>query len=87
MSDDASMNALSGDLAERTRAIVSGGCDMVLHCNGVMEEMQAVLANTPVLRGKALKRAERALACLDKTMDDDEIAMRDAFANHLAAVA
>lgn len=87
MSDDSSMNALSGDLATRTRAIFSGGCDMVLHCNGVMEEMQAVLENTPVLGGKALKRAEKALARLDKTVEDDEIAMRDAFANHLAAVA
>ncbi|MGB8817620.1 MAG: beta-N-acetylhexosaminidase [Rhizobiaceae bacterium] len=87
MSDDASMNALSGDLATRTRAIFSGGCDVVLHCNGVMEEMQAVLANTPVLSGKALERAQKALACLDKTSDDDELAMRDAFANHLAAVA
>jgi hypothetical protein len=49
--------------------------------------MQAVLANTPVLHGKALERAERALDCLDKAVDEDEIAMRDAFANHLAAVA
>jgi beta-N-acetylhexosaminidase len=87
MSDDASMNALSGDLATRTRAIFSGGCDVVLHCNGVMEEMQAVLANTPVLSGKALERAQKALACLDNTSDDDELAMRDAFANHMAAVA
>ena len=34
MSDDVSMNALAGSIAERTRAIVSAGCDMVLHCNG-----------------------------------------------------
>ncbi|MGL4490099.1 MAG: beta-N-acetylhexosaminidase [Rhizobiaceae bacterium] len=87
MSDDASMNALSGDLAQRTRAIFSGGCDVVLHCNGVMDEMKAVADNTPVLGGKALARAEAALARLENIVDEDELAMRDAFANHVAAVA
>jgi beta-N-acetylhexosaminidase len=87
MSDDASMNALSGDLAMRTRAIFAGGCDVVLHCNGMMDEMSAVLDNTPMLAGKALARAEAALARLDNVVDEDELAMRDAFANHLAYVA
>jgi beta-N-acetylhexosaminidase len=62
MSDDVSMNALSGSIAERTRAIVTAGCDMVLHCNGNLEEMRAVARQTPELSGKALQRAERALA-------------------------
>jgi beta-N-acetylhexosaminidase len=87
MSDDASMNALSGDLAQRTRAIFSGGCDVVLHCNGVMDEMNAVANNTPILTGKALARAQAALARLDDGNDGDELALRDAFANHLAALA
>src|SRR3954447_12560415 len=39
MSDDVSMNALAGSLAERTRALLSAGCDMVLHCNGKLDEM------------------------------------------------
>ena len=62
MSDDVSMNALSGSIAERTRAIFSAGCDMVLHCNGSLEEMREVAAETPELSGKALQRAEQALA-------------------------
>src|SRR4051812_33976428 len=62
MSDDVSMNALAGSLAERTRAIVAAGCDMVLHCNGKLDEMRAVARETPELSGMALKRAERALA-------------------------
>ena len=62
MSDDVSMNALSGSIAERTRAIFSAGCDVVLHCNGKLDEMQEVAAETPELSGKALVRAERALA-------------------------
>jgi beta-N-acetylhexosaminidase len=62
MSDDVSMNALAGSIAERTRAIVSAGCDMVLHCNGKLEEMREVARETPELTGEALKLAERALA-------------------------
>jgi beta-N-acetylhexosaminidase len=56
------MNALAGSLAERTRALIAAGCDMVLHCNGKLDEMQDVARETPELTGKALERANRALA-------------------------
>jgi beta-N-acetylhexosaminidase len=62
MSDDVSMNALTGSIAERTCAIVSAGCDMVLHCNGDLAEMRQVAGEAPELSGEALKRAQRALA-------------------------
>jgi beta-N-acetylhexosaminidase len=62
MSDDVSMNALHGSIAERTRAIVAAGCDMILHCNGKLDEMRQVAGETPLLAGDALARAERALA-------------------------
>jgi beta-N-acetylhexosaminidase len=62
MSDDVSMNALAGTITERTRAIVSAGCDMVLHCNGKLDEMRDVARETPELAGDALQRAIRALA-------------------------
>lgn len=62
MSDDVSMNALAGSLAERTRAIVTAGCDMVLHCNGNFDEMREVARETPELSGRALERATAALA-------------------------
>jgi beta-N-acetylhexosaminidase len=62
MSDDVSMNALSGSIAERTRAILAAGCDMVLHCNGKLDEMREVARETPELSGKAMERARRALA-------------------------
>jgi beta-N-acetylhexosaminidase len=62
MSDDVSMNALAGSIAERTRAIVSAGCDMILHCNGKLDEMRDVARETPELAGEAAERARRALA-------------------------
>lgn len=62
MSDDVSMNALQGSIAERTRAIVAAGCDIVLHCNGKLDEMRDVAAETPILEGKALERAKAVLA-------------------------
>jgi beta-N-acetylhexosaminidase len=62
MSDDVSMNALAGSLAERTRAIFVAGCDMVLHCNGKLDEMIEVAGHTPELSGQSLERARRALA-------------------------
>ena len=40
MSDDVSMNALAGSIAERTGAIFEAGCDVVLHCNGNLREMR-----------------------------------------------
>jgi beta-N-acetylhexosaminidase len=61
MSDDLSMKALSGDFGERTRASLAAGCDVVLHCNGGMDEMKAVAAAVRPLKGKALSRANAAL--------------------------
>src|SRR2546423_8426856 len=62
MSDDVSMNALAGSIAERTRAIFDAGCDMGLHCNGQLDEMREVARETPELVGTALERARTALA-------------------------
>jgi beta-N-acetylhexosaminidase len=62
MSDDVSMNALAGSIVDRTRAIVAAGCDMVLHCNGKLDEMRDVAVNTPELSGLAKTRADAALA-------------------------
>jgi beta-N-acetylhexosaminidase len=64
MSDDLSMRALSGTLAERARASYAAGCDLALHCNGSMEEMVAIAAVAPYLEGTALKRFDAALARL-----------------------
>ena len=61
MSDDVSMNALSGDYRTRTQSIFTAGVDVVLHCNGLMEQMVEIAAVSPLLKDKSLQRANSAL--------------------------
>jgi len=42
-SDDVSMKALSDDVAENAKAALQAGCDLVIHCNGSLEERRSVL--------------------------------------------
>ena len=62
MSDDVSMQALSGTLASRSRAALEAGCDVVLHCNGRFDEMREVASEAPRLSEAAARRAAAALA-------------------------
>ncbi len=86
MSDDISMRALSGSIEERTRAALQAGCDVVLHCNGKMDEMQAVAAGAPELAGLALARAEAALAARQAPLAIEIVPARADFDAMLAGV-
>jgi beta-N-acetylhexosaminidase len=79
MSDDVSMNALSGSIAERSRAALAAGCDVVLHCNGKLDEMAQVASASPLLAGEALRRAEAALALRKAPEDFDAVEARRIF--------
>ncbi|MEN8836519.1 MAG: glycoside hydrolase family 3 protein [Celeribacter marinus] len=61
MTDDISMEALSGTVFERATRSIVAGCDVVLHCNGDMAEM-AHLAKLGALTTAAQGRADRAVA-------------------------
>jgi beta-N-acetylhexosaminidase len=71
MSDDLSMKALTGSLGERARGAIAAGCDVALHCNGDLDEMQAVAAEAGMLCGPALARADAALAAARPPLDLD----------------
>ncbi|MEM6677208.1 MAG: glycoside hydrolase family 3 N-terminal domain-containing protein [Pseudomonadota bacterium] len=62
MTDDLSMQALSGPMRARAENAVAAGCDLVLHCNGKLEEMETVAAGVPRLAGEAQRRAHAAEA-------------------------
>lgn len=80
MSDDVSMQALSGSIGTRTAAALAAGCDLALHCNGVLAEMVEVAKNAPALSGRAAERAARALAARRAPSAFDEAAARAEFA-------
>lgn len=69
MSDDISMSALSGGIGQRCRGALGAGCDVVLHCNGEMDEMAVVAEEAGLLKGESLARAERALSMRAKADD------------------
>jgi beta-N-acetylhexosaminidase len=84
MSDDVSMGALSGSIRERSRAAIAAGCDVALHCNGKLEEMQDVAAESPMLEGEAARRADAALKARRAPNDIDLAAARAQFAAMMA---
>jgi beta-N-acetylhexosaminidase len=78
MSDDLSMKALDGPLSVRARAALFAGCDLVLHCNGDMDEMREVASEVKPLDGLSLKRSEQALAHLRAPGPFDDAAAAEA---------
>lgn len=62
MSDDIGMEALSGTLAERARATIAAGCDLVLSCNESVAQMESIVAASGAMSARAAARGVRALA-------------------------
>jgi beta-N-acetylhexosaminidase len=80
MSDDLSMRALGGTLAERTRRSLAAGCDIVLHGNGALvgepvrdlaAELRTIVDVAPPLSGRAAERAKAARAAARKVQPFD----------------
>lgn len=62
MTDDISMKALQGDLGALSKQALAAGCDVVLHCNGIFEQMTAVIEACGGLDEPGVRRAKAALA-------------------------
>ena len=67
MTDDLGMKALGGSLTDRAHASIEEGCDVLLHCSGLLTDEAAILAEmtevaeaAPMLEGKAADRATAA---------------------------
>ncbi len=74
LSDDLTMQALSGSLTDRARAALKAGCDVVVHWNGDMAEMQAVAEGVGKLKGASRRRADAALARIVHTPEPLDVA-------------
>jgi beta-N-acetylhexosaminidase len=70
MSDDIGMQALKGDFAQRTDACLAAGCDIALHCSGVMEEMVQVASVADEISDKARERLERAMGTIADSIEN-----------------
>lgn len=62
MTDDLSMEALGGSAGNRASNAIEAGCDVALHCNGRLDEMQDVASAAGPMKAHAEQAADRALA-------------------------
>jgi beta-N-acetylhexosaminidase len=83
MSDDLGMQALGGDYGARAGGVIAAGCDIALHCSGVMDEMIACAGAVGTITDDARARLDRAMATVaggdDGTPYDKLAARRDAW--------
>ncbi len=68
--DDISMGALGGAVGERCRLAIDAGCDIALHCNGKMAEMQEICGEVGDLGPGAAARADRAATVRERLKAD-----------------
>ena len=59
LSDDISMKSLKFSIKDNTIKAFSAGCDLVLHCNGNLNEMKAVAINSPFLNKFIIKKTSQ----------------------------
>ena len=90
VTDDLSMEALSGSMAERAQAALAAGCDLVLHCNGKdyeMVEVAAAVGNLPPESTRRLERAAAPLSAAPARLEAEERQAMKAGLDALLAVA
>jgi len=62
LSDDLAMAALTGTPGERAHAAIAAGCDLALHCSGVLEDGERVAERAGAISEAARARLDRAMA-------------------------
>lgn len=78
MTDDISMGALEGTVRDRGEVALKAGCDLVLHCNGNLAEMEQIAA-LGTMSAQAQARADRAADTRPAHVPIDTDALADEF--------
>jgi len=79
ITDDISMNALKGNLKTRALKALGAGCDIVLHCNGVLQEMKLLHQNSTELAGNSLDRAKLSINNRPTPVSIDILQLKEEF--------
>ena len=74
VSDDLAMGALSGTPSARVLAALAAGCDIALHCSGVLDDNAALLAACPEPTEAALQRLRTAVFLADRSRQAFDLA-------------
>jgi beta-N-acetylhexosaminidase len=77
MTDDLAMQALTGTPGERAAAALAAGCDVALHCSGVLAETEDVLGSigpAPAAVVARLRAARDMAAQSALTLDEAALA-------------
>ena len=59
ISDDLSMKSLKYNLELNTIKAFNAGCNLALHCNGNLKEMQIVAKNSPLINNFIIKKTSQ----------------------------
>lgn len=74
-------------MGERASRAIAAGCELVLHCNGEIEEMREIAAAVPELESEALRRTDAALESRRTPDRVERAALERRFDSLLAQVA
>ena len=61
ITDDLSMKALKHSLEKNVKKSFKAGCNLVLHCNGNLKQMQIVARNSPKIDNFILKKTSQLI--------------------------
>ena len=59
ISDDLSMKSLKGTLKDNTIETFNSGCNLALHCNGNLKEMEIIAKNSPLINNFIIKKTSQ----------------------------
>ena len=59
ISDDLSMKSLKDTMKNNTVKAFKAGCNLVLHCNGSLNEMKVIADNSPLISSFIIKKTSQ----------------------------